>query len=112
MQRIIDVCDGWGEGRGILNFKASGPVERYTLGTLLPTRDRAWREAFFLEKVNLLFLVNAATAAFFLEKVNLLFLVKAATAGLLGGFMIPKSFVPFRSELRNWLFRGIRNASE
>ncbi len=29
VQRIIDVCDGWGEGRGILNFKASGPVERY-----------------------------------------------------------------------------------
>jgi hypothetical protein len=41
VQRIIDVCDGWGEGRGILNFKASGPVERYTLGTLLATRDRA-----------------------------------------------------------------------
>jgi hypothetical protein len=33
------VCDGWAEGRGILNFKASGSVERYTLGTLLATRS-------------------------------------------------------------------------
>ncbi len=63
VQRIIDVCDGWGEGRGILNFKASGSVERYNLGTLLATRDRACREAFFLEKVNLLFLVNEQEAA-------------------------------------------------
>ncbi len=39
MQRIIDVRDGWGERRGILNFKASRSVERYTMSTLLATRS-------------------------------------------------------------------------
>jgi hypothetical protein len=39
VQRIIDVYYGWGEGRGILNVKTSGPVERYTLGTLLARGD-------------------------------------------------------------------------
>jgi hypothetical protein len=32
VQRIIDVCEGRGEERGILNFKASGPVKRFFSG--------------------------------------------------------------------------------
>jgi hypothetical protein len=82
-----------------------------------------WKD-FFLEKVNLLFLLNEQEAA------------KLRWAGVLGVFMSPKSRkrrllknhyaeliwlfcktyffpgIPFRSELRNWLFRGNRNASE
>jgi hypothetical protein len=56
VQRIIDVCDGWGEGRGILFFKVSGPMERYTLGICywLPEIGHEGKH-FVLEKVNLLF---------------------------------------------------------
>jgi hypothetical protein len=47
VQRITDVCEGWGEGRGILNFKAS---ER-SCGKI------------FSGKVNLLFFLNEQEAA-------------------------------------------------
>jgi hypothetical protein len=45
--RIIDVFEGWGEGRGMLNFKAS----EWSCGKI------------FSGKVNLLFLLNEQEAA-------------------------------------------------
>ncbi len=76
----LPLCLGYFH-RGILNFKASGPVERYTLGTLLVARVRAWREGFFSRKcLSFIFgeWIRSSEAAM-------------GGGGVLGVFMSPKS---------------------